>query len=98
MSAHFQPEERSNFRNNGSHPVRRFRTDVAFTIHLYGLPTHGKRPPRKVTTRRDFNHRRPALFPIFDGVTQEVLKDLRQMTLMHPDGWHFGYRDFRVAL
>ena len=39
MSAHFQPEERSNFRNNGSHSVRRFRTDVAFAIHMYGLPT-----------------------------------------------------------
>ena len=31
---------RPSFPINGSHPVRRFRTHVAFTIHLYGLPTY----------------------------------------------------------
>ena len=40
ISAHFQPEERTNFRNNGSHPgVRRFSDRVALKIHLYVLPT-----------------------------------------------------------
>ena len=42
MSAHFQPEERSNFRNNGSDPGCHVRDDVAAnvvrSIHLYGTP------------------------------------------------------------
>ena len=38
----------------------------------------------------DFNHRRPVFFPVFHGVPQEVLENLRQVALTHPDVGHFG--------